>query len=207
MTTTEGRRAPHARGQGDRLRHELVEAAAALLARPRTVPAPSLRAVARAVGVSPAAVYLHFASQADLVWAVLERHLDGLAAALHAADDPALDVRERMHGGAAAYVAWGLEHPGAYQLLFESVDTLDIDGGQDVPGDRLVEETAEILVDGGVAVDAARRAATRTWMALHGLVSLRLHKPHQEWPDGLDRDRRALVDAMLDTVLERRTGR
>lgn len=198
---TGDRRAPHARGQGDLLRRELVDAAAALLARPRGVPAPSLRAVARAVGVSPAAVYLHFASQADLVWAVLERHLDDLATVLSAADDAALDPRRRMHHGAEAYVAWALERPGAYQLLFESIDSLGLDGGQDLPGNRLVEETAQVLVDGGVHVDAARRVATRVWVALHGLVSLRLHKPNQSWPSTLERDRRALVDALLDTVL------
>lgn len=201
MTAAPSRRVPHARGQGEQLRRELVDAAATLLARPRGVPAPSLRAVARAVGVSPAAVYLHFASQADLVWAVLERHLDGLAAALGAADDPALDARERLHRGAAAYVAWGLDHPGAYQLLFESIDSLDLEGGQDLPGDRLVEETAQILVDGGADRESARLAATRVWVALHGLVSLRLHKPHQQWPGDLADDRRALVDAVLATVL------
>jgi AcrR family transcriptional regulator len=191
-------RTPNPRGAGEQLREQLVDAAAAMLAEPRRVPAPSLRAVARAVGVSPTAVYLHFDSQSDLVRAVLERHLVDLGRALRAhADEPALPVRERMTRRASAYVAWGLEHPGAYQLLFESADALDV-GERSPTGVSLIDDVATTLVESaGLAPDQAQAAATRMWTGLHGIVSLRLHKPHQEWPTSLDDDVRTVVDLHL----------
>jgi AcrR family transcriptional regulator len=187
-------RTPNPRGAGEQLREQLVDAAAAMLSRPRGVPAPSLRAVARAVGVSPTAVYLHFDSQADLVRAVLERHLQDLGRALRAdVDDPASPVHERMTRRASAYVAWGLQHPGAYQLLFESADALDV-GEHSPTGAELIGDVAASLVESaGVDPDRARVAATRIWTGLHGIVSLRLHKPHQQWPTSLDDDVRTVV--------------
>lgn len=59
------------RGAGENLRNDLVVAATDLLTTAQDVPCPSLRSVAREVGVAPSAVYLHFSSQADLVLAVV----------------------------------------------------------------------------------------------------------------------------------------
>ena len=47
------------RGQGERLRDDIIEAASRLLADPAAPPL-TLRAVAREVGVAATSVYLHF---------------------------------------------------------------------------------------------------------------------------------------------------
>jgi AcrR family transcriptional regulator len=191
-------RTPNPRGSGDQLREQLVDAAAAMLAEPRRVPAPSLRAVARAVGVSPTAVYLHFDSQADLVRAVLERHLEDLGRAVREADDSSLPVGTRMARRASAYAHWGLARPGAYQLLFESADALDLGDEHSTTGTDLIDEVAQALIEAArLDPDQAAVTATRIWTGLHGIVSLRLHKPHQSWPTTLEEDLRAVVDLHL----------
>ncbi|MEY2847516.1 MAG: hypothetical protein RI885_181, partial [Actinomycetota bacterium] len=73
------------RGTGSRLRAALVAAAADLLLSPQPLTPPSLRAVARACAVSPAAVYLHFASQQALLTAVVDAQFDELRDVIHAA--------------------------------------------------------------------------------------------------------------------------
>ncbi|HUG85827.1 MAG TPA: helix-turn-helix domain-containing protein, partial [Euzebya sp.] len=60
-------------GGGDQLRHELLDAAEALLIEKGSVTDVSLRHVARTVGVSATSVYLHFADKDDLMLAVCQR--------------------------------------------------------------------------------------------------------------------------------------
>jgi AcrR family transcriptional regulator len=55
-----GPRRPNARGQGERLREEIISAAAQMLGDLADDEALSLRAVARAVSISPTSVYLYF---------------------------------------------------------------------------------------------------------------------------------------------------
>lgn len=194
MSTRESNR----RGQGEHLRADLVRAATELLVTPQGVAAPSLRAIARECGVSPSAVYLHFASQADLIGAVVEAQYAELAAALADADRPRAAPRVRLHAMARAYVTWGIEHPGAYQLLFESADLLPADVPGSSVGDALMEQVASLVRAGGVsrAADASRRTQ-RLWSGLHGIVSLRIHKPHAEWSGSPQADAVSVVDSTL----------
>ncbi|WP_181245645.1 TetR/AcrR family transcriptional regulator [Glycomyces artemisiae] len=164
------------RGQGARLREELIAAARALIVRPQTLELPSLRAVARDVGVAPSAVYLHFASGEDLVDAVIDEQFGELRHALESCGD---DLAAR----AATYVRWGLSNPGAYQLLFESADRLPALADGRRPGWDLVQRLQELIAARtGRSEAAAFPIALRLWTGLHGIVSLRLHKPDLAWP-------------------------
>jgi hypothetical protein len=101
---------------------------------------------------------------------------------------------------ATRYVEWGLANPGAYQLLFESADRL---GNLVGPG-----ETGWVVIDaavaalqrgraddarGAVTTEEATRSAMRAWAALHGIVSLRLHKGEALWPTTAHDDALAVV--------------
>src|ERR1700761_3194979 len=92
-----GPRRPNARGQGERLREEIVSAAAQMLGDLADDQALSLRAVARAVSVSPTSVYLYFPDRDALVAAAMQRcHAEMLQAADDAEaahQDPALGFR------------------------------------------------------------------------------------------------------------------
>ncbi|MEV6097856.1 TetR/AcrR family transcriptional regulator [Nocardia sp. NPDC051981] len=184
-----GTRQRRTRGEGERLRAELVAAAIDLLLEPQPLPAPSLRAIARACGVAPSAVYMHFASQDALNYAVIAELFGRLRADLDAADPEAASPAERLDALLGAYLTWAENHPGAYQLLFERPDPLDTEG--EGPGLDLLDRLARLLP--GADPQARRATALRIWCAVHGVTSLRIHKPSAPWAATARADARALV--------------
>src|SRR4030081_3735456 len=114
------RRRPNARGQGELLRAEIVEAAMRMLDELADDEALSLRAVARAVSIAATSVYLHFPDRDALVLAAMERCHEELVRAGDEAEaareDPAAQLRARI----LAQNAWAREHPGLYKVLHES---------------------------------------------------------------------------------------
>jgi AcrR family transcriptional regulator len=189
-------RVQNRRGAGDQLRDELVGAARDLLMTTSEASPFSLRAVAKTVGVSPAAVYRHFASASVLVEAVLVDQNDALRRALEAGgDDPTL-VQLGLR-----YVNWGTDNPGAYQLLFESAERLGHRGGPGTPGWDMIEGLTGMLVAGlGIGEQQATVLAIRAWSSLHGLTSLRIHKPQLEWPTTVDDEVTAIAAMLFDPL-------
>src|SRR5215813_6123994 len=103
------------RGQGERLRDDIIEAASRLLADPAAPPL-TLRAVAREVGVAATSVYLHFDDIESLTLAVVN-HL--FAELIRRQDEiTETDPRQRALAGALVYCEFGLAAPGHYQLMF-----------------------------------------------------------------------------------------
>lgn len=162
------------RGEGAKLRDDLVSAARDLLVVPEDQAPFSLRSVAKAVGVSPAAVYRHFASAEDLVEAVIADQNDSLREALGTGSIEELGRR---------YAEWGLANRGSYVLLFESADRLAHRGGPGSPGWDIVEGLAARLAhERSLSLEEGTVLAIRLWAVLHGIVSLRIHKPDLPWP-------------------------
>src|ERR1019366_265223 len=110
-TSSAGPRRPNARGQGERLREEIISAAVQMLDDLADDEALSLRAVARAVSISPTSVYLYFPDRDALVLAAMQRcHEDMLRAADEAGaaqEAPAPRLRARI----LPQAAWAQEHP------------------------------------------------------------------------------------------------
>ncbi|GAB3592387.1 hypothetical protein GCM10027446_12990 [Angustibacter peucedani] len=193
-------RAANPRGQGARLRDELLEAATRLLERDGRDAALTLRAVAREAGVAAPSVYAHFADLDELVVALVGHHLAALGAvvrrsARRAGEDPVARVR----AVGQAYVRWGLAHPGPYTVVFEGRALRQLTTEQEramTAGsgllDTVVELAAAVPHAGPGAAPDPQLAAVAVWSALHGVVSLRLSKPAFEWPPV-----RSHVDAVL----------
>jgi AcrR family transcriptional regulator len=190
------RRERSARGEGARLRDELIDAASDLIAE-SGVEAASLRAVARRAGVSAPSVYLHFDDLEALIQAVVERRFRDLLAYIEAgiAEAPEDQPVERLRAGARGYVRFALDHPGHYRVLFDSsVETLD-EQAEDAASDTfgtLVEGIARCQGAGMARPGDPFERAAATWAAMHGLVMLRLTKPGFPWPP---------VEGLLDDVL------
>src|SRR6266699_2810135 len=156
-------RRPNARGQGERLREEIISAAVQKLGDLADDEALSLRAVARAVSVSPTSVYLYFPDRDTLVLAAMQRcHEEMLQAADQAEaahEDPAARLRARI----LAQAAWAQEHPGLYKVMHESkvsrrpgMPSLRINE-PDLPWPPLAEQTDRFLTKlAGLAPPAAR---------------------------------------------------
>jgi AcrR family transcriptional regulator len=174
------------RGEGDKLRDDLLAATERLMIESGGADSVSIRAIADAVGVTPPSIYLHFPDKDALIVAVCERHFEVFDSVIEQAgatvDDPVESLRRRGR----AYVRFGLDNPEPYRILFMSR----------TGGDRRLEA---ITGAGGRAfqhlVDAVQRAvdpvfaATALWTAVHGITSLLISLPDFPWPD---------VDALVD---------
>ncbi len=174
------------RGEGDRLRIELLEAAAELMVEKGDLDAISLRSIAARAGVSPTAVYRHFDDHVSLLREAVAYCWSEFGLALAAADGEVTDPYERLRASGRAYVAFALEQRGMYQVLFSNKVDVGFDVGSkgDVgqsPFDHLVGMVRGILDDRGDDRDPHFVAVQiHTWV--HGIVDLIGRHPRGEWP-------------------------
>ncbi|HVM39923.1 MAG TPA: TetR/AcrR family transcriptional regulator, partial [Acidimicrobiia bacterium] len=111
-TTPDGAppRRPRARpGEGERLREQILDAATGLLVRSGDERTVSVRSVAKEVGCTPAALYLHFADRDEMIFAVCERQFARLARRIDAAMEGLDDPLDALRAIGRAYIAFGLE--------------------------------------------------------------------------------------------------
>jgi len=192
-------RARNRRGEGLRLREDIIEAATRLLSAYSQPDPLSLRAVAREVGITAQSMYLHFSEKSDLIYAVMERRFGELATTCDRAAREASQPAGRLRARCLAYCRWGMDTPGHYRLLFETKTT-----GQagiaypESPGaavfSSFVAAVHECMQAGAAQPGDPVEAATGLWIGLHGIVSLRLSKPGFPWPP---------VEQLVDRVLDR----
>ncbi len=196
------RRQRNPRGQGGRLRGEIIAAAVQLIGRLGSVEAVSLRGVAREAGIDPMSVYRHFADKEELVWAVLDTEFAELARALDAAAERFDDPVDRLRGRCLGYVRFGLERSGEFLVLFGTEGRPQPPGGdpEQLPGwpvfAALVDDVEACLTDGATTTTDATTRTTLLWAALHGLTVLRLSKRGFPWPPVED-----LVDHLLGELV------
>ena len=201
MTTDAvSRRRPARRGEGERLKDEIVAAAGALINETGDPGTLSLRAVARKVGIATTSIYLHFDDIGSLQRAVKHRWLDSLteeveSAATKAGDDP----RERVRAIAHAYVAAGMKEPARYRVLFTS-ELVPMPAGVKYLGVEAYSTVLERVRDAVPTSVDADLLTTQLWCALHGIVMLRQARPNFPWPD-LDAQVDDLVTRLIDSTV------
>jgi AcrR family transcriptional regulator len=176
------RRTRARRGEGGRLREELLDAAERLLVDAGTDDAVTLRAVAAAAGVSTPSVYLHFTDREALVEAVCIRVWGELESLFHEArgDDPFQSLGRFGY----AYARFAIEHPVQYRVLLMR-PAIHANTAADACF-RLMTEAVSASVDSGLLHGDPRTLALQLWSAVHGAVSLIIAQPHLPWPDDLD---------------------
>lgn len=178
------------RGEGERLRAALMEATVELLLESGSTDQLSIRAVTSRAGVSPTALYLHFADKQELLRAVCDEAFEELIAFLgQAAASRDGDARAELEAMGAAYLAFARQRPALYRVLFATPGRFG--GGErppeEDPGERalqaLVQVTARALPDQPDPV----AVALQLWTGLHGYVSLRGVLPELDqkmrWPN------------------------
>jgi AcrR family transcriptional regulator len=97
------------------LRNILITAALRLLEAEREE--PSLRAVARAAGVSAMAPYRHFPDKTSLLAAVADHGFESLRSILIAADDQP-DAREALFAQGTAFIDFARTNPALFRLMY-----------------------------------------------------------------------------------------
>lgn len=191
-------RTQNRKGEGARLREELVDAAESLLFEQGDDRSVSLRAVARAAGVSAPSVYLHFEGKDDIVRAVLSRRFADLRRHIAETTDDVADPLGRLRAGAHAYCDWASAEPGGYRLLFNSPLATDprFAGEGAAAFGHLVDRVEAVQRAGRGAQGDAWRLATLLWSGLHGLLVLRESRPGFPWPP-----LSSLVDELVDSLI------
>ena len=129
----------------------------------------SLREVARRAGVSPAAVYRHFANRDALLAALTRIGSQALWMRLLGAAS-AKTPRARLVAATRAYLTFGVERPADYRASFMTPGAAPDEASLHLLADRVREcMGAGVLVRGDS--DGVARAL---WAHAHGLVSLRI---------------------------------
>jgi len=191
------------RGQGDRLRGALMDAARELLLELGDQDKLSVRAVTARAGVSPNALYLHFTDKDALLSAVMVATYQELRAFLHAAVQADSDPIEQLRAYGEAYLQFAQQRPGIYRvaLMTKIRDGVPVpargaptgqDEGVDAFNDFL-EIVTRCLPNGP---DPFTQAAY-IWTGLHGYVTLRQAISTFAWPAEAE-----YVDRMIQVHIE-----
>ena len=162
----------------------------------------SMRTLARSVGCSPAAIYLHFTSKEDLFEILVEEsfvHLyDALAVLLK---EQGKDPMRQLKRGLRLYVEWGLKHPSEYQIAFVVRNPT-----KKPYRTHRAFEVARALVKLylGNSKAAGHELELRTqalWAATHGVTSLLTQRPSFPWVS-----KQRLIDHVIDTAVQGALG-
>jgi len=187
------------RGQGARLRGELIEAASGLLAERGDASQVSIRAVAAAAGVTPPSIYRHFSDRTSLLRAVVEERFRELDRTLDHAEAASTGPADALRRRCRAYLGFAKEHPGHYRVLFSATalgpDDVGTAGNSDHPGTAsffALVDAVQRCIDAGARASASASAerddrdsyflAIQLWAWMHGFVDLRISKPEMPWP-------------------------
>jgi len=164
----------NARGTGVDLRRAILDTTRHLLVE-EGYNALSMRKIARAVGCSATSIYLHFENKDALFHALIDEGMDRLYAHLAAAGEGTRG-RARLEALARAYIAFGLDNPEYYEVMF----MLHPERMARYPAEkyrrarRNIELFGEALAEtaGPLSAADADLAASVLWTALHGAVAL-----------------------------------
>lgn len=203
-------RARNRRGEGGRLRDDIVAAAVELLDEAGDERAITLRSVARKVGIAAPSIYPHFPDQPTIMLAVVRQEFSGLENGLRSILDETGDgPRRRLYAVCNAYLEFARLHPERYRTMFGGLWVPDLGESSLTTQDlaTLGMETIQILVDAlGGCVAAGQSTSTdpsadavALWLGLHGLAHQRAVTRAFPWPEDIA-DRIITTLAHLDTA-------
>lgn len=190
------------RGEGERLREDILAATIELLGELGDMNAVSIRAVAKRVGVTPPSIYLHFPDKRALldaacepVFADLERYFTDSCVGV---DSPLT----RLGCMGRAYVQFALDNREPFRIVFMSRcddESLMAMTQADLEAQTAFRPVIETVIEAQAAgeLGAADPAivAMQLWVAVHGVASLLISKPYFPWPP-----HDVLVERLVTTV-------
>ncbi|MFQ1002363.1 WHG domain-containing protein [Modestobacter sp. SSW1-42] len=186
------------RGEGARLRADILDAAAAILGETGNEQAVTLRAVARRVGIAAPSIYPHFADRQAILMALVHGAFTDLETQLTAAAQSAAEPVARLRAVCTAYLRFAGSRPRHYNLMFGGVWSAAAAQAEGAitssEAIQLGQEALAIFVAAlRACVDAGRSTsddpqadAVALWVALHGLAHQRAVATAFPWPDGME---------------------
>jgi AcrR family transcriptional regulator len=199
-------RARNRKGEGARLRDELIDAATAVIAESGDANSLSLRGLARQLGIAAPSIYRHFRDVDELKLAVVDRAFAEFAAERDQARRAIEDPGDALRAGCRAYCGFAVTHPGPYRFMFSHESPAH--GRQSRVGAAAFEALTTSIrrcQESGAssATEDPRELAANLWAALHGIVLLHLNLSDFEWPDSLE-DR---IDRTVERLVALAPGR
>ncbi|MGW2381258.1 TetR/AcrR family transcriptional regulator [Streptomyces sp. NPDC001658] len=202
-----GGRRRNPRGQGEKLRTEILAAVERLLDQKLgddTLPI-SLREVAREVGIAAQSMYLHFSDKEQLAHTVTTDGYQRLVAAMRDADGRAAATGAgadgRLRAQCVAFCEFGRTHRGLTRLMFGQDASRFGPAGQAHPGQVLWEQwlsAVSVCEEAGLRwPDGAEETAMRLWSALFGRFALWAGSFGERRPEALAAFADRTVDALL----------
>jgi AcrR family transcriptional regulator len=184
------------RGEGARLRDDIVAAAVELLDEHGQESAVTLRSVARQVGIAAPSIYRHFPDQPAIMLAVVQQAFDELnGQLLNARAAAGDDVRRQLFAIATSYLQFAQNHPQRYRIMFGGVWTPALGESSVTESDlvglgaRAFELLGDVLqgcVSAGCSTSTDVRADTvAVWLGLHGLAHQRSVSAVFPWPEDI----------------------
>jgi AcrR family transcriptional regulator len=194
------RRTRKPRGQGASRRGEILDAAKRLFLEEGYQHA-TMRRIAADVGVSPTALYLHFADKDSILTAIAEDFFSELLVVVEDTLGGGAPGLARCRRGLRAYIELGLDRPDEYRLTFQR-RALQAEPESCTPlvADRsfaLLEAAVAELVEAGTfrPIDPCL-GAEAIWCTVHGITSVLI-----DTPDKLRSGRDALIEATIDMIV------
>ena len=186
MSTQPLRRRRAARGSGDQLRDEILDATTELLLETGHAKAVSIRAVAQRVGVTSPSIYLHFADKDALLDAVCARYFERLDEEMQRVAAGQTSTIEVLRAQGLAYVRFARQTPELYRIatMGEGNPGSDVDMTLASSAFVHMRTTIERLIEEGVYPPGdSTAAALELWTAAHGVAALLIAKPYLPWGD------------------------
>lgn len=181
------------RGEGGRLREEIIAAAVELLDETGDERAITLRAVARRVGIAAPSIYPHFPDQPTIMFAVVQQEFAGLENNLRSVvEKVGHDPTDRLNAICHGYLEFAQAHPERYRTMFGGLWAPELTSSSLTEKDlaTIGDDSMQILIDAlGDCVAAGQATSTNVaadavalWVGLHGLAHQRAVSPSYPWP-------------------------
>lgn len=173
------------RGEGARLRDEIIAAASEIIAETGDDSDLTLRGVAKRIGIAAPSIYRHFTDVDDLKLTVVNVSLARYGEARDEAQRSASGPGGALIARCRAYCTYALDNPGLYRYMWSHRAPRPVTG---MPAFESLAALVRGCQEAGIAraSDDPRLLAAEVWAALHGLLLLRMNAPELPWPAPLE---------------------
>lgn len=182
---------PKSEQQRQEMRGAILDAARELFVE-RGVESVTMREIARRIGYSATAIYLHFKDKEALIRALCDTDFLSLARELQAIEQIP-DPIERLHLLGLGYVRFAMTHPNHYRLLFMTPQlpygpeetSLETGNPEQDAYAHLLHMVTEAHAAGLFRSDLDNPdiIAQTLWAGLHGVCALQIAKCKDRWVD------------------------
>lgn len=193
------------KGEGDKLRVDILDAAEALLAEKGSPDHVSMRAIADRVGVSPPAIYLHFDDKDELFFECCNRRFGEMANRMRLAAEHQHTAMDRLEAIGRAYIEFGLSRGEQYEVMLigDPPDTIGPEEALELPGAQALHMVAEAVADGITSGELRAdldpmATAVALWAATHGAVMVLLDK--RKHPFSMFENEQGVIEQVISMI-------